>query len=181
IFTAALGLMGLSGLGLVRRQLREMKEARKQTDSLIKRAIEQSSALTDSAEQTDRLIEQAIQQSNTAAEQARAANMAACAAKPSAESFGQIAGTSAQSLQFAQRQCAWSSERGSLSPRRASASCRWGSRWASLLASRIPEERRQKMCRLQAALRFCPRARCRSPIWKRPRVAELFRPTGLCL
>jgi len=102
IFTAALGLMGLSGLGLVRRQLREMKEARKQTDSLIKRAIEQSSALTDSVEQTDRLIEQAIQQSNTAAEQARAANVAACAAKTSAESFAQIAGTSAQSLQFAQ-------------------------------------------------------------------------------
>src|SRR5215813_9288090 len=102
IFTAALGLMGLSGLGLVYRQLREMTEARKQTDSLIKRAIEQSSALTDSAEQTDRLIQQAIQQSNTAAEQARTANMAACAAKTSAESFGQIAGTSAQSLQFAQ-------------------------------------------------------------------------------
>src|SRR5215469_18441242 len=92
IFTAALGLMGLSGLGLVRRQLREMKEARKQTDSLIKRAIEQSSALTDSAEQTDRLIEQAIQQSNTAAEQARAANVAACAAKTSAESFARLPG-----------------------------------------------------------------------------------------
>jgi len=102
IFTAVLGLMGLSGLWLVSRQLREMKEARKQTDSLIKRAVEQSSALTDSAEQTDRLLEQAIQQSNTGAEQARAANMAACAAKTSAESFAQIAGTSAQNLQFAQ-------------------------------------------------------------------------------
>src|SRR5215472_9644037 len=102
IFTGVLALIGLSGLGVVRRQLREMKEARKQTDSLIKRAIEQSSALEDAAEQTDRLIEQAIQQANTAAEQAKAANMAACAAKTNSEHFAQIAGTSLQSLHLAQ-------------------------------------------------------------------------------
>lgn len=102
IITGLLVLIGLSGLGVVRRQLREMKEARKQTDSLIKRAIEQSSALNDAAEQTDRLIEQAIQQANTAAEQAKAANMAACAAKTSSENFAQIAGTSVQSIHTAQ-------------------------------------------------------------------------------
>lgn len=95
-------LIGLSGLGVVRRQLREMKEARKQTDSLLKRAIEQSSALSDAAEQTDRLIEQAIQQANTAAEQAKAANMAACAAKTSSENFAQVAQTSVQSIHLAQ-------------------------------------------------------------------------------
>lgn len=95
-------LIGLSGLGVVRRQLREMKEARKQTDSLLKRAIEQSSALSDAAEQTDRLIEQAIQQANTAAEQAKAANMAACAAKTSSENFAQVAQSSVQSIHLAQ-------------------------------------------------------------------------------
>jgi len=102
IITGLLVLIGLSGLGVVRRQLREMKEARKQTDSLLKRAIEQSSALSDAAEQTDRLIEQAIHQANTAAEQAKAANMAACAAKTSSENFAQIAGTSVQNIHLAQ-------------------------------------------------------------------------------
>ncbi|HEY6248319.1 MAG TPA: hypothetical protein VI685_00065 [Candidatus Angelobacter sp.] len=102
LITGLLVLIGLSGLGVVRRQLREMKEARKQTDSLIKRAIEQSSALSDAAEQTDRLIEQAIQQANTAAEQAKAANMAACAAKSSSENFAQIAASSVQSVHVAQ-------------------------------------------------------------------------------
>lgn len=102
IITGLLVLIGLSGLGVVRRQLREMKEARKQTDSLIKRAIEQSSALNDAAEQTDRLIEQAIQQANTAAEQSKAANMAACAAKTSSENFAQVAATSVQSIHTAQ-------------------------------------------------------------------------------
>src|SRR5579864_1123803 len=102
LITGLLALIGLSGLGVVRRQLREMKEARKQTDSLLKRAIEQSAALSDAAEQTDRLIEQAIQQANTAAEQAKAANMAACAAKTSSENFAQIAGTSVQSIHLAQ-------------------------------------------------------------------------------
>jgi hypothetical protein len=102
IIIGVLALVGLSGLGIVRRQLREMKEARKQTDSLIKRAIEQSSALNDAAEQTERLIEQAIQQANTAAEQAKAANMAACAAKTSSENFAQIAATSVQSIHLTQ-------------------------------------------------------------------------------
>jgi hypothetical protein len=102
IIIGVLALVGLSGLGVVRRQLREMKEARKQTDSLIKRAIEQSSALNDAAEQTDRLIEQAIQQANAAAEQAKAANMAACAAKTSSENFAQIAATSVQNIHVAQ-------------------------------------------------------------------------------
>lgn len=102
LITGLMVLIGLSGLGVVRRQLREMKEARKQTDSLLKRAIEQSSALNDAAEQTDRLIEQVIQHADTAAEQAKAANMAACAAKTSAEHFAQIAGTSVQSVHLAQ-------------------------------------------------------------------------------
>ena len=102
LITGLMVLVGLSGLGVVRRQLREMKEARKQTDSLLKRAIEQSSALNDAAEQTDRLIEQAIQQANTAAEQAKAANLAACAAKTSSENFAEVAQTSVQSIHLAQ-------------------------------------------------------------------------------
>lgn len=102
LITGLMVLIGLSGLGVVRRQLREMKEARKQTDSLLKRAIEQSSALNDAAEQTDRLIEQAIQQANTAAEQAKAANLAACAAKTSSENFAQVAQTSVQSIHLTQ-------------------------------------------------------------------------------
>jgi hypothetical protein len=84
-------------------KLREMKEARTQTDALIKRAFQQSTVMREAAGQTDRLIEQAIDQVNTAAEQARAANMAACAAKTSSESFAQIAGSSMHSLQLAQQ------------------------------------------------------------------------------
>ncbi len=100
--TGVLALIGLGGLGVMRRQLREMREGRRQTDALIKRAIEQSSAIKDAAEQTDRLIEQAIEQANTAAEQAKAASMAACAAKTSAENFAQVAGSSVQSVHLAQ-------------------------------------------------------------------------------
>lgn len=101
--TGVLALIALGALGVMRRQLREMREARRQTDALIKRAIEQSSALKDSAEQTDRLIEQAIEQANHAAEQAKAANMAACAAKTSTESFIQVANVSVQNIQLAQQ------------------------------------------------------------------------------
>src|SRR5215468_9797056 len=159
IFTAALGLMGLSGLGLVRRQLREMKEARKQTDSLIKRAIEQSSALTDSAEQTDRLIEQAIQQSNTAAEQARAANMAACAAKTSAESFAQIAGTSAQSLQFAQETMRLEQRAWVFVTETRVSELQVGKPLGIVVGFKNTGRTPAKMCRSQTASKCCPRAR----------------------
>jgi hypothetical protein len=101
--TGVLALVALGALGVMRRQLKEMREARRQTDALIKRASEQSSALKDSAEQTDRLIEQAIEQANHAAEQARAANMAACAAKTSSESFAQVANSSVQNIHLAQQ------------------------------------------------------------------------------
>ena len=112
ILAGALGVIGLCVLALVSRQLLEMKEARKQTDALVRSALVQSSALRAAADQTDRLIQQAIEQSNTAAEQARAANMAACAAKTSAERFGQFVDFSMenvhmtrQSMQLEQR--AW--------------------------------------------------------------------------
>jgi len=101
--TAVLALVALGALGVMRRQLREMKEARRQTDALIKRAIEQSSAMREAAEQTDRLIEQAIEQANHAAEQAKAANMAACAAKTSSENFAEVAHSSVQNIQLAQQ------------------------------------------------------------------------------
>jgi hypothetical protein len=100
--TAVLALIALGALGVMRRQLRELREGRRQTDALIKRAIEQSSAMRESAEQTDRLIEQAIEQANTAAEQARAANMAACAAKTSSENFAQVANSSVQNIHLVQ-------------------------------------------------------------------------------
>jgi uncharacterized repeat protein (TIGR01451 family) len=101
--TAVMALIAMVALGVMRRQLSEMKEARRQTDALIKRAIEQSSATREAGEQTDRLIEQAIEQANHAAEQARAANMAACAAKTSSEHFADVAGSSVQSIQLAQQ------------------------------------------------------------------------------
>lgn len=100
--TGLLALIALGALAVMRRQLSEMKEGRRQTDALIKRAIEQSSALQDFTDKTDRLLEQAIEQANTAAEQARAANMAACAAKSSSENFVQVANSSVQSIQLAQ-------------------------------------------------------------------------------
>ena len=101
--TGVLALIALGALGVMRRQLQEMKEARRQTDALIKRAIEQSSAMREAAEQTDRLIEQAIEQANHAAEQAKAASMAACAAKTSSENFADVAHSSVQSIQVAQQ------------------------------------------------------------------------------
>ena len=98
ILAGALGVIGLCVLAVVSRQLFEMKQARKQTDALVRSALVQSSALRAAADQTDRLIQQAIEQSNTAAEQARAANMAACAAKTSAERFGQLADFSMENV-----------------------------------------------------------------------------------
>ena len=105
IYVALSGLLALIALGalfVMRRQLSEMRDGRRQTDALIKRAIEQASALQDFSDKTDRLVEQAIEQANTAAEQARAANMAACAAKSSSENFAQVANSSVQSIQLAQ-------------------------------------------------------------------------------
>lgn len=101
ILTGILVLVGLGALIVVSRQLSEMKQARKQTDALIRSALVHSSGMREAAEQTDRLIQQAIEQSNTAAEQARAANMAACAAKTSAESFAQFADASMQNIHVA--------------------------------------------------------------------------------
>lgn len=100
--TGVLALIALGALGVMRRQLSEMRDSRRQTDALIKRAIEQTSALQDFSDKTDRLVEQAIEQAHTAAEQARAANMAACAAKSSSENFAQVANSSLQSIQLAQ-------------------------------------------------------------------------------
>lgn len=101
--TGALALIALGALGVMRRQLKELREGRRQTDALIKRAIEQSSVLRDASDQTDRLLEQAIEQARIAAEQAKAANMAACAAKTSSESFAQVADSSLQNIHLAQQ------------------------------------------------------------------------------
>ena len=98
ILAVVLGVIGLCVLAVVSRQLSEMKQARKQTDALVRSALMQSSALRAAADQTDQLIQQAIEQSHTAAEQARAANMAACAAKTSAERFGQLADFSMENV-----------------------------------------------------------------------------------
>lgn len=101
--TGVLALVALGALVVMRRQLKEMRVARRQTDILLKHAMEHSSALQDTSDQTRSLLEQAIEQTNHAAEQAKAANMAACAAKTSSESFAQVANASVESIHVAQQ------------------------------------------------------------------------------
>jgi hypothetical protein len=102
LVTGAVALVGLGALVLMWRQLREMKAAREHSDRLGRRANEQLGAMRDAAEQTDQLLQQLAEQARIAAEHARSANMAACAAKSSSESFAHIAQSSIHNVQVAE-------------------------------------------------------------------------------
>jgi hypothetical protein len=102
IVTGGFVFVGVIALGMMWRQLREMRLAREQGDKLGRRANEQLGALREAAERTDELIQQMTEQARIAGEQTKAATMAACAAKTSSETFAQIASSSVHHVQFAE-------------------------------------------------------------------------------